>query len=122
MNNQVTEKGYVGKDPETKTLQNGLKLATYSLAVNRQKAKDDAKPVTDWFNVVAWGDQAEIVSAYIKKGSRVRIFGKLQTNTYEDKDGKKITTTNIVQDEISVVLALEKKPDTGSIHGDDLPF
>lgn len=122
MNNFSILKGNLGKDPELRTTQNGIKVATYSIAVYRPNPKDKEKPITDWFNVIAWGDQAELVMTNLKKGSKAIVTGKFQTRSYEDKNGNKVNTTELVQEEAALVLAKEKKEETGSIFGDDLPF
>ena len=123
MNNFSILKGNLGKDPELRTTQNGIKVATYSIAVYRPNPKDKEKPITDWFNVIAWGDQAELVMANLKKGSKAIVTGKFQTRSYEDKNGNKVNATELVQEEAALVLAKEKKEDTESIYSDsELPF
>ncbi len=120
MNNFAMLKGNVGKDPEVRTTQSGIKVATYSIAVYRPNPQDKEKPIADWFNVIAWRDQADIAVENIKKGSKVLVTGKFQTRSYQDKDGKTVYATDFVQDEL--FLAPGKHNDTGSIHGDELPF
>lgn len=115
-------KGNVGQDPELRTTQSGIKVATYSVGVYRANPKDKDKPLTDWFNVVAWGDQAELVVANVKKGTKVIVSGRFQTRNYDDKDGKKVYVTELMQDDFGIVPT-KKKEDTGSTFNDDqLPF
>ena len=122
MNNIAFLKGNLGKDPEIRTTQKGIKVATYSLGVYRQNPADKDKPLTDWFNIVSWGDQADITEANLKKGSKVLVTGKFQTRNYDDKDGKKVYVTEFMQDEVFLALTKEKKAeDTGSTFS-DLPF
>ena len=99
MNNSAYIKGNVGQDPEQRQTQSGVKVATYSVGVYRANPKDKDKPLTDWFNVVAWGDQAELVMANVKKGTKVIISGRFQTRNYDDKDGKKVYVTELMQDD-----------------------
>lgn len=114
--------GNVGKDPEVRTTTNGTKVATYSVASSRPNPQDKEKPLTDWVNVVAWGDQADLVMENLKKGTKVTIGCKIQTRSYQDKDGKTVYTTDYIQEVLGIVPT-KKKNDTGSIHGDDsLPF
>ena len=112
-------KGNLGKDPEIKYTQSQTKVATFSIATYRLNPQDKDKPLTDWFNVVAYGDTADIVENNLHKGSAVVLFGKFRTRDYE-KDGKKVYVTEFWLDECAQVL---KKNDTGSTHDDsDLPF
>ena len=120
MTNMTILKGNAGQDPELRTTQSGIKVATYSLAVYRPNPKDKTKPLTDWFNVVAWGEQAELVLANIKKGTKVMATGRFQTRNYDDKDGKKVYVTEFMQDDFGIV---PKKEDTGSTFDEsELPF
>lgn len=122
MNNLAILKGNVGKDPEVRTTQSGVKVATYSIGVYRANPKDKDKPLTDWFNVVSWGDQADVVTSNVKKGTKVLITGKFQTRNYDDKDGKKVYVTEFIQDELFLAPMKEKQAeDTGSTF-DQLPF
>lgn len=121
-NNRVELTGNVGRDPEIRTTQNGVKVAMYSLAVRKRNPKDKDKPITNWFNIVAFGDQADDVEKALKKGTYAKVIGSLNTRDYEDKDGKKVYVTEVFQDEVWFQLAKEKKEDTGSTFGDDLPF
>lgn len=119
MNNSYIS-GNVGKDPEKRQTQSGVVVATYSVGVYRPNPKDKDKPLTDWFNIVAWGDQANQVLEHVKKGSKVLLTGKFQTRNYDDKDGKKVYVTEFMQD--SLWLA-PKKEDTGStIPESEMPF
>lgn len=118
--NSVVMSGNVGKDPEIRETTNGTKVATYSLAVYRANPKDKEKPLTDWYNVVAWGEQAEQVVTNLKKGTKVLVTGRFQTRNYEDKDGKRVYVTELFQDGFWLA---PKKEDTGSTKDDSsLPF
>lgn len=116
-------KGNVGQDPELRTTQSGVKVATYSLAVYRTNAKDKDNPITDWFNIVAWGDQADLVSANIRKGAKLIVVGKFQTRSYENKEGKKVTVTEFFQDDFGIIPKKEEVSISGSIYDDsEMPF
>ena len=116
-------KGNVGQDPELRTTQSGVKVATYSLAVYRANAKDKDNPITDWFNIVAWGDQADLVSANIRKGAKLIVVGKFQTRSYENKEGKKVTVTEFFQDDFGIIPKKEEVSISGSIYDDsEMPF
>ena len=72
------------------------KVARFCLAVDRSYGEDE----TDFFNCVSFGKQAEFVEKYLKKGTKILISGRLQNNTYEDKQGNKVTSTQIITEEI----------------------
>lgn len=122
--NNVYISGNVGKDPEQRTTQNGVKVATYTLACYRANPKDKDKPLTDWYNIVAWGDTADQVMNNVKKGSKILVTGRFQTRNYQDKDNKTVYTTELMQSELWLAPNKEKKAeDTGSVFSDDsLPF
>lgn len=122
MNNSYVS-GNCGKDPEVRTTQNGIKVATYSIGSYRANPKDKDKPLTDWYNIVAWGDQADLVMNNLKKGTKVLVIGRFQTRNYQDKDGKTVYTTELMQNDFWIAPQKEKKEDNGSIYEDSqLPF
>lgn len=98
--NQVIIIGNITKDPELKSLPSGNKIASFSVATNRVwKEKDGTKKEqTDFHNVLVFGKQAETVAQYMKKGSQILVRGRLQTRSWDDKDGKKVYRTEIVSD------------------------
>ena len=95
--NRVILVGHVGKDPEVKTLDGGVKVAKFSLATNETYKDKDGKSVTntEWHNIVVWRGLADTVEKYVKSGKLLYIEGKLKTESYE-KDGVKRYTTNVV--------------------------
>lgn len=95
--NQCTFTGRLGKDPETRYLGNGDPVTSFSIAVG-WKSKD--KEGTEWVNVVAFGKLAEICGEYLRKGSKVLIGGSMRTRSWDDKDGNKRYTTEIVADKM----------------------
>ena len=92
--------GNVTRDPEMRALPSGIQVATLSIATNRTwKDKGGAKQESvDYHNVVVFGKQAELVNQYIKKGSSLYIEGRIQTRSWDDKDGTKKYRTEIVAD------------------------
>lgn len=126
--NKVFLIGNVGRDPEVKATPNGTNVATFSLATSF-KPKDKPE-VTEWHNLVAFGQDADTVQAYVKKGSKLYIEGKLQTRSWDDKStGKKQYRTEIVANLINLL-----DPPSGGNSGarpattqdpitdDDIPF
>ena len=97
--NKVILIGNLGNDPEVRTLENGTKVASFSIATSeRWKNKQGEKQEeTDWHNCVVWSPKAEVVESYLKKGSKVMIEGKIKTRQYE-KDGEKKYITEIKVD------------------------
>jgi single-strand DNA-binding protein len=99
--NKVILIGNLGKDAETKFTPNGVSRSTFSIATSRRwkdQASGEWKDETDWHNIIMW--RAENVATYLTKGSRVYVEGRLQTRSWDDKDGKKNYMTEIVVDEL----------------------
>ena len=93
---EVTIIGGATRDPEYVIGANDVKIGRFSVGVNRQGKKD----VSDYINCVAFGNTAEYVSKYLKKGRRVLIKGRLQSDTYTNKEGRKVTSYTVVVDKI----------------------
>jgi single-strand DNA-binding protein len=95
--NKVQLIGNLGQDPEIVTLDNGSKLAKFSIATNESYKNKEGEKVTEtqWHNVVAWGKTAEIVENYLAKGKEVAVEGKLMHRTYETKEGEKRYVTEV---------------------------
>nr|WP_299070925.1 single-stranded DNA-binding protein [uncultured Allomuricauda sp.] len=102
LRNKVQLIGNLGNDPEMVILENGNKLAKFSIATNETYKNSDGEKVTDtqWHNVVAWGKTAEIVENYLVKGKEVAIEGKLTSRSYETKEGEKRYITEIKCNEL----------------------
>ena len=94
--------GNLTRDPEMKSLPSGIAVTSFSVATNRvYKDKNGAKQEsTDFHNIVAFGRQAETVHQYLRKGSGVYVEGRIQTRSWDDKDGTKKYRTEIVADTI----------------------
>ena len=102
LRNKVQLIGNLGNDPEIINLESGKTLAKFSLATNDSYKNADGEKVTNtqWHNVVAWGKTAEIIEKYVGKGKEVAIEGKLTSRSYDDKEGIKRYTTEIVCSEL----------------------
>jgi len=102
LRNKVQLIGNLGNDPEIVTLESGKKLAKFSIATNETYKNKEGERVTDtqWHNVVCFGKTADIIENYVTKGKEVAIEGKLTTRSWEDKDGNKRYTTEIVCNEL----------------------
>jgi len=108
LRNRVQLIGNIGTTPEIRTLANGQSFARFSLATNESYTNKEGEKIreTQWHNLVAWGKQATIIEKYVTKGQEMAIEGKINTRSYEDKDGVKKYITEIV---VSDVLLLGKK-------------
>ena len=94
--------GNLTRDPEIKALPSGIKVCTMGLATNRVwKDKNGAKQESaDFHNIVIFGRQAELVAQYLKKGSSALVEGRMQTRSWDGKDGQKKYRTEIVADRV----------------------
>lgn len=103
--NKVILVGNLGKDPELRYTPAGVAVATFSLATSeRFKDRDgQQQEKTEWHNVVAWRQLAEICGKYLHKGKQVYIEGKIQTRSYDDRDGNKRYITEIVADQMQML-------------------
>lgn len=97
--NKVILVGNLGKDPEIRTLESGVKVARFSVATTESyNDRNTGQRVdqTEWHNIVLWRGLAEIAEKYLRKGNQVYIEGKLQTRSYQDKDGITKYSTEVV--------------------------
>jgi len=108
--NKVMIIGRLGRDPEMRYTPSGRPVTTFSVATSRSwnTADGSRKNATEWFNVVAWGSLAEICKKYLSKGQQVYLEGRLQTRRWEDDDGHRRTSVEIVAREM-VMLGDRKK-------------
>ena len=106
--------GRLAADPELKHTQSGVSVASFTLAVDRSYAKAGTERQTDWIDVVAWRQTAEFVCKYFTKGRQMAVSGSLQTRTWEDKNGSKHKSTELVANDVSFV---DSKRDSGSAGG-----
>lgn len=103
--NKVILIGNLGKDPEIQNFENGVKKASFSLATTETfKGKDGVKTSqTEWHNIILWRGLAEIAETYLRKGHQIYLEGKIRTRSWEDKDGNKRHTTEIVGDSMTML-------------------
>ena len=96
--NKVILVGNLGKDPEVRYTQTGSAVANFSIATSEQWNDRDGKRQerTEWHNIVVWDRLAEICNQYLTKGKLVYIEGKLQTREWDDQEGNKRRTTEVV--------------------------
>ncbi|SNQ42706.1 single-stranded DNA-binding protein [Cellulophaga lytica] len=102
LKNRVQLIGNLGNDPEIINLDDGKKLARFSIATNETYKNAAGEKITDtqWHNVVAWGKTAEIVENFLTKGKEIALEGKLVNRSYETKEGEKRYSTEVNCNEI----------------------
>ena len=99
--NKVILMGHMTADPELKQTTSGISVCSFSIGVNRRYSKaDQGQQSVDFINIVAWRQQAEFVSKYFAKGQQMALVGALQTRTWEDKNGNKRKSVEVVADEV----------------------
>lgn len=103
--NKVMVIGHLGKDPEMRYTPSGRPVTTFTMAVSRSwnSADGERHSETEWFNIVAWGNLAEICKQYLTKGQQVYVEGRLQTRRWDDKEGQKHTSVEIVANEMMML-------------------
>ena len=130
--NKVIMMGRLTKDPEIRYAQSGSAVAGFSIAVDR-RFKRDGEPDADFFNCSAFGKTAEFLEKYVHKGTKVVIEGRLQNDSYTNKDGQKVTATKILVDSMefaeSKQASAESQPAAPDAQGfmnvpdgEELPF
>ena len=94
--------GRLGKDPEVRYTQGGQAVANFSIATDERwtDKSGEKNERTEWHKIVAWGRQAELAGEYLKKGRQVYVEGRLQTREYEDKEGIRRWSTEVVAQEL----------------------
>lgn len=109
--NKVILVGNLGKDPELRYTPSGAAVVTFSIATSeRYKDREGNKQEkTEWHNIVAWRQLAEICGKYLHKGKQVFIEGKIQTRSYDDRDGNKKYITEIVADQMQMLGGRDEK-------------
>ncbi len=107
--NKVFLIGRLVKDPELRYTESNIAVATFSIAVNRNFANQNGERETDFINIVVWRKQAENVKNYLTQGSQVAIDGRIQTRSYEDKDGQKRYVTEVIAENIQFLDTKKKE-------------
>lgn len=117
--NKVILVGNLGRDPEVRYTKSGQAVASFSLATSeRWTGKDGNKEEkTEWHRIVAWGKLGEICGEYLSKGKQVYIEGRLQTREWEDNDGNKKQTTEIVANNMTMLGQAGGGSGTGGYDG-----
>ena len=129
--NKVVLVGHLGGDPETRFTPSGAAVANFNIATNEswKDANGELQDKTEWHRCVMFGKTAELAGELLKKGQLVYMEGKLQTRNWEDKDGIKRYTTEVVCDMFTMLgrkmdtdNSQQAAPTSNSDEEDDLPF
>ena len=112
--NKVMLIATLGKDPEIRTIPNGTKVASFSAATNESYTDKSGKKVdkTEWHRIVMWRGLAEIAEKYLRKGSQAYFEGKLSTRSWDDPNGQKKYSTEIVVDQMQMLGGRSEQPAT----------
>ncbi|WP_053032132.1 single-stranded DNA-binding protein [Staphylococcus haemolyticus] len=100
MINRVILVGRLTKDPEFRTTQSGVNVATFTLAVNRTFTNAQGEREADFINIVVFRKQADNVNNYLKKGNLAGVDGRIQSRSYENKEGQSVFVTEVVADSV----------------------
>ncbi|MGG3873187.1 single-stranded DNA-binding protein [Brevibacillus laterosporus] len=139
MLNRVILIGNLTRDPELRYTPNGVAVTTFTLAINRSYSGSNGEKETDFINIVAWRQLADLCANYLGKGKKAAVEGRLQTRNYDNKEGKKVYVTEVVADNVQFLSSQgsepsgNKKPDSSNdpfsdtgkpinIADEDLPF
>lgn len=135
MINRTVLTGRLTRDPELKSTSSGISVTQFTLAVNRQYTNQDGSRSADFISCVAWRKTAENINKFFKKGSLIGIDGRLQSRSYDDKNGYKVYVTEVVVDNFSFLTSKSDKHqgsqaaqdpfaagDKVTITEDDIPF
>ena len=108
--------GNLGRDPEMRYTPSGQAVTQFTVATNRnyRDQNQEWQKETEWFRVVAWGQQAEFSAEYLRKGAKVFVEGRIQTRQWEDQSGQKRYTTELIANQVTSLERRERE--------DEAPF
>ncbi|MCK4465190.1 MAG: single-stranded DNA-binding protein [Bacteroidales bacterium] len=121
--NKVILVGNVGKDPEVRYLDSGVAVANFPFATSETYKNKNGEKVTttEWHNIVLWRGLAEVVEKYVKKGSQLYLEGKIRTRSWDDRDGNKRYTTEIIADTMQMLGRRSDESATPQPHDEEVP-
>jgi single-strand DNA-binding protein len=125
--NKIMIIGRLGRDPEMRYTPSGRPVTSFTVATSRMwnTSEGERRVETEWFNVVAWSNLAEICKQHLSKGQQVYIEGRLQTRNWDDSEGNKHTSTEIVANEMIILSErreAEGSSEAESVEEDEFPF
>jgi single-strand DNA-binding protein len=124
--------GNLTHDPEVRSTPNGVKVTSFTIAVNRRFAPQGAERPTDYFRINAWRQLGDICARNLSKGRKVAVIGELQARTYEAKDGTTRMSLDVQADEVEFLTPKQQDADVqkqdanmndfSDVSADDIPF
>jgi single-strand DNA-binding protein len=115
--NKVILIGNLGKDPEIRNLENGITVASFTLATSEtyvDKNSSIKKEITDWHDIVLWRGLADVAERFLKKGMKIYLEGKLKKKSWQDKDGNTRYSTEVVADTMTILSSKNENIDKSS--------
>ena len=112
--NRVCLIGRLTTKPELRNLPSGIATTRFTLAVNRNFSNAQGEREADFITIVAWRNQAENICKFLDKGSLVSVEGRIQTGSYDDKDGKRVYTTEVVADQVNFLESKSQRSQSSS--------
>jgi len=112
--NKVFLVGRLTRDPDLRYGASNNAVMRSSLAVDRQFTNQNGEREADFINIVAFGNRAETMKKYLTKGSQIAVSGRIQTGSYDDKDGKRVYTTDVVVEEFQFLDSKGSRQTEGS--------
>ena len=113
MLNRVILIGRTPRDVDFRRTSSGTPVATFTLALDNRFVLKDGKPTTDFINCVAWNKTAETMDKYVKKGALIAVEGRIQTRSYENKDGNRVNVTEVVCENMRMLESKKSSSNTG---------
>lgn len=107
--NQVTLIGRLTADPEIRFTAGGTAVANFTLAVGRKFKNENGETESDFIRCIAWGKRAETIADYVKKGHLFGVNGSIQTGSYDDREGRKVYTTDVLVNEFDFLQPKERE-------------
>lgn len=122
MLNSVILLGRLTADPELRSTQNGTSVTQFTLAVDRDFVKQGEERQTDFISCVAWKQTAEFISKHFGKGNMLAVTGRLQSRTFDDKNGVKHYVTEVIVDKASFTGEAKKQTESYGATNDNVPY
>lgn len=125
--NKIMLSGNLVKELEVRQTPANKSVGRSTIAVRKNFKNQEGKYDSDFINLVFWGKQCDYVSQYAKKGTKIEVAGRLETGSYQDKDGKTVYTTDVVVEEVSILTYpqnVDNSVDNSAnvVTDSDLPF
>ena len=105
--------GRTTRDVDFRRTSSGTPVANFTLALDNRYVLQDGKPTTDFINCIAWNRTAETMDKYVKKGMMIAVEGRIQTRSYENKDGNRVNVTEVVCENMRMLESKKSSSNTG---------